>query len=68
MNVSEHAPDCHKMVTDRKIPCQDQGEKGQVNPSITPPGYLVSDGPPKICEVPAAACTVGCWEHWGWML
>lgn len=54
MNVSEHASDCHEMVTDRKIPCQDQSEKGQVNPSIIPPGYLVSDGPPKTCEAPAA--------------
>lgn len=38
MNVSEHAPDCQEMVTDRKmIPCQDQGEKGQVNPSMNSP-------------------------------
>lgn len=60
MKVSEHAPDCHEMVTDRKIPCQDQGEKGQVNPSMSCPRNSGISWSPESHEAPAV-----CQHCWG---
>lgn len=64
MNVSEHAPDCQEMVTDRKIPCQDQGEKRQVNPSMNSPRVSsIRWSPQRLVRHLLHTNTVGCWEH-----
>ena len=70
VNVSKHAPDCQEMVTHRVTPCQGQGEKGQVNPSIICTKKSAIRWPPKAHELAAVAALldagnpgVGCHPH-----
>lgn len=60
--LSEHAPNCQEMVTDRKTPCQGQGQLNyysnrEVQYQMVPKGSRGT----------SCGSIVGCWKLWGWV-